>query len=120
VNDRQGLPHTIPVKRVIERPAGASLERLEAGASAVLDNTFCFGEGSTAGPYEITVSLASGNVKTGTLTDKTVLKNPARGVVYPHAATGSTVTFNPSSSNPPDVQAFFIPRCDHIHHGVLL
>lgn len=67
LKDPQGQPRTIPLKRTVERPARAALERLDAGTAAVLDDAFCFGMDSAAGAYEITVSLTSGNVTIGTL-----------------------------------------------------
>jgi hypothetical protein len=46
-------------REVSRRPAGATLDRLTAGASVLLDDAFCFGEGSAVGPYEIAVDLRS-------------------------------------------------------------
>ena len=71
--------------RAVERPVGAVLERLDTGTAAVLDDTFCFGVGSMPGPYEITVSLTSGNVKTGTLTTCVEFQPESAGSPAPSA-----------------------------------
>lgn len=84
----RGITPVMPVGaavRTFERPVGTVLERLDTGTAAVLDDTFCFGVGSVPGPYEITVSLTSGNVKTGTLTTCVEFQPESAGSPAPSA-----------------------------------
>jgi hypothetical protein len=43
----------------VDRPPSAVIEQIGSGASVVLDDTFCFGQGTVPGAYEISVSLVS-------------------------------------------------------------
>jgi hypothetical protein len=67
VTNKNGETHSFARPRVLERRAEPALEWLDAGTSAVLDDTFCFGSNSRPGRYDVTVSLRSAGAISGSL-----------------------------------------------------
>jgi hypothetical protein len=60
LRSREGSEQTVRRPRLVSRPPGNPFDRLEAGSSVILDDTFCFGIGSAPGPYELKVQLSGG------------------------------------------------------------
>jgi hypothetical protein len=68
IEDEDGNKRTETRRTTVERPVSPALERLTAGASVLLDDSFCFGQSSLPGPYDITVRLAASGVSVAQLT----------------------------------------------------
>ena len=68
VEDEDGTPRFVSRRAINTRPTGPTLDRLTAGTSLVLDDAFCFGQGSLPGPYDITLDLTSPSLPSVQLT----------------------------------------------------
>lgn len=67
VEDEDGNKRTETRRGSVERPAGPALERLMAGDAVVLDDSFCFGQSSLPGPYDVNVKLTASGVSVAQL-----------------------------------------------------
>ena len=61
VRDEDGKETTTTRVAEIRRPAGPVIDGLDRMQLHLLDDTFCFGQGATPGPYDVEVALRSGS-----------------------------------------------------------
>jgi hypothetical protein len=67
VEDEDGNKKTSIRRTAVDRPASPAFDRLVGGSSVVLDDTFCFGQNSRPGAYDISVKLAASGVSVAAL-----------------------------------------------------
>jgi hypothetical protein len=60
VKDEEGKEKTTTKAAEVRRPPGPVLDALSRQQLQLLDDTFCFGQGATPGPYNVEVALRSG------------------------------------------------------------
>jgi len=61
VRNQEGAESTVSRSAQVRRPAGPSLDALRPLQPLLLDDTFCFGQGSAPGQYRVDVALLSGS-----------------------------------------------------------
>ena len=60
VRDKEGEESTVSRSVQVQRPAGPTIDSLRPPQPLLLDDSFCFGQGSAPGQYRVDVDLLSG------------------------------------------------------------
>jgi hypothetical protein len=99
VKDEEGKEKTTTRAAEVKRQPGPVLDGLNRQQLHLLDDTFCFGQGTTAGPYNIEVALRSG----------------AGGAQF---ATLKTCVLFQDPDAPPAASAAGVPGCGFLIRGL--